>query len=61
VKAVCKGFSGDEMAEERVNKVWLAVVFGLLVATSNTWLAPEHHGYTYDAPWNYPADSEKNH
>jgi hypothetical protein len=49
------------MAEERVNKVWLAVVFGLLVATSNTWLAPEHHGYTYDAPWNYPADSDKNH
>lgn len=45
------------MAEERVNKVWLAVIFGLLVATSNTWLLnPEHHT-TYDAPWNYQQSS----
>ncbi len=40
---------------EGINKVWLAVVAGLLIATSNTWLFhPQLKQSNYSAPWIYP-------
>lgn len=47
--------SGAEQASAPVNRVWLAVVAGLLIATSNTWLFhPQLKQSTYSAPWVYP-------
>lgn len=42
------------MSEEPVNKVWLAVIAGLLIATSPTWLQAQEKHSTYSAPWVYP-------
>ena len=45
----------ETKASEPINKVWLAVVAGLLIATSNTWLFhPQIKQSTYSAPWVYP-------
>ena len=45
----------DSASNEAVNKVWLALVAGLLIATSNTWLFhPQIKQSTYSAPWVYP-------
>lgn len=45
----------DSSSNEAINKVWLAVVAGLLIATSNTWLFhPQLKQSTYSAPWVYP-------
>lgn len=45
----------DSASNEAINKVWLAVVAGLLIATSNTWLFhPQIKQSTYSAPWVYP-------
>ena len=45
----------DSASNEAINKVWLAVVAGLLIATSNTWLFhPQLKQSTYSAPWVYP-------
>ncbi len=45
----------DSASNEVINKVWLAVVAGLLIATSNTWLFhPQLKQSTYSAPWVYP-------
>ncbi len=45
----------DTAGNEAINKVWLAVVAGLLIATSNTWLFhPQLKQSTYSAPWVYP-------
>jgi len=45
------------MADEHLNKMWLAVIAGLLIATSNTWLFhPEQKHSIYSAPWVYPGD-----
>ncbi|MFA7338762.1 MAG: hypothetical protein WC028_18395 [Candidatus Obscuribacterales bacterium] len=46
---------GEDQVSEPINKVWLAVVAGLLIATSNTWLFhPQLKQSTYSAPWVYP-------
>jgi hypothetical protein len=45
----------DSASKDGINKVWLAVVAGLLIATSNTWLFhPQLKQSTYSAPWIYP-------
>ncbi len=49
------------MADEHLNKMWLAVVAGLLIATSNTWLFNSNDDSAqkrsiYSAPWVYPGD-----
>lgn len=45
----------NNVSSEAINKVWLAVVAGLLIATSNTWLFhPQLKQSTYSAPWVYP-------
>jgi hypothetical protein len=45
----------DSASNAGINKVWLAVVAGLLIATSNTWLFhPQLKQSTYSAPWVYP-------
>ncbi|MBP9092765.1 hypothetical protein KBI23_17210 [bacterium] len=45
----------DNQISEPVNKMWLAVVAGLLIATSNTWLFhPQIKQSSYSAPWVYP-------
>ena len=47
--------AADSASNEAINKVWLAVVAGLLIATSNTWLFhPQLKQSTYSAPWVYP-------
>jgi len=47
--------SESKASNEAINKVWLAVVAGLLIATSNTWLFhPQLKQSTYSAPWVYP-------
>jgi hypothetical protein len=47
-------------ADEPVNRVWLAVIAGLLVATSNTWLFhPQLKQSSYSAPWVYPGFEPK--
>ncbi len=47
--------SASNANNEKINKVWLAVVAGLLIATSNTWLFhPQLKQSTYSAPWVYP-------
>ena len=45
------------MEEKPINKIWLAVIVGLLIATSNTWASGEHKKSNYDAPWIYPGNS----
>lgn len=45
----------EDKINEPINKVWLAVVAGLLIATSNSWLFhPQLKQSTYSAPWVYP-------
>ncbi|CAN5413440.1 hypothetical protein BH11CYA1_BH11CYA1_44300 [soil metagenome] len=45
----------QQLGNEPVNKVWLAVIAGLLIATSNTWLFhPQIKQSTYSAPWVHP-------
>jgi hypothetical protein len=45
------------MKDDTLNKVWLALMLGVLVATSPNWLlSGKHQQSTYDAPWIYPAD-----
>jgi hypothetical protein len=47
----------ENQPNEPMNKMWLAVVAGLLIATSNTWLFhPQLKQSTYSAPWVYPGD-----
>lgn len=47
----------ENQLNEPINKMWLAVVAGLLIATSNTWLFhPQLKQSTYSAPWVYPGD-----
>lgn len=44
------------MTDLKLNRVWLAVMVGLLAATSNTWLFhPVQKTANYDAPWIYPS------
>lgn len=43
------------LASEPVNRVWLAVIAGLLIATSNSWLFhPQLKQSSYSAPWVHP-------
>lgn len=41
--------------DDTVKRVFLAVIFGLLAATSNSWLYSSQSHSNYDAPWVYPA------
>jgi len=45
------------MKDEALNKIWLAVMLGILVATAPNWLLSDKHEHsTYSAPWIYPGD-----
>jgi len=45
------------MNNDALNKIWMAVMLGILVATAPNWLLSDHHQRSsYDAPWIYPAD-----
>lgn len=42
------------MPNIELKRIWLAVLVGLLAATSNGWLMHPNHASTYDAPWVHP-------
>lgn len=42
-----------------LNRIWLAVMVGLLAATSNNWLFAPTKTSNYDAPWIYPGLVQK--
>ncbi|MBN9394066.1 MAG: hypothetical protein J0H83_02390 [Candidatus Melainabacteria bacterium] len=48
--------AGDKcsLGQGSTRHVWMAIVFGLLVATANNWLLhPNHVPSNYSAPWTY--------
>ncbi len=49
------------MHEVQPSRAFLAIIVGLLAATSNSWLFhPTHAASQYEAPWVYPGEMPQN-